>query len=150
MSQVFGDSKRLVNDYMAASHAIGIIGRFWRARGVVPIIFSDHGYPTATVQSPVEGLVVSPRTAALSVEVVALRGLQPGLREETGAGDHQPAVRRVDRGVRIGEADRSTAGQVDSPCPHLGDEQGELQAEAGQTDLPPQPVLGLTPDPSLT
>ena len=24
MSQVFGDSKRLVNDYMAASHAIGI------------------------------------------------------------------------------------------------------------------------------
>ena len=25
MSQVFGDSKRLVNDYMAASHAIGII-----------------------------------------------------------------------------------------------------------------------------
>ena len=27
MSQVFGDSKRLVNDYMAASHAIGIILR---------------------------------------------------------------------------------------------------------------------------
>ena len=26
MSQVFGDSKRLVNDYMAASHAIGIRG----------------------------------------------------------------------------------------------------------------------------
>ena len=25
MSQVFGDPKRLVNDYMAASHAIGII-----------------------------------------------------------------------------------------------------------------------------
>ena len=24
MSQVFGDPKRLVNDYMAASHAIGI------------------------------------------------------------------------------------------------------------------------------
>ena len=26
MSQVFGDPKRLVNDYMAASHAIGITG----------------------------------------------------------------------------------------------------------------------------
>ena len=25
MSQVFGDPKRLVNDYMAGSHAIGII-----------------------------------------------------------------------------------------------------------------------------
>ena len=25
MSQVFGDPKRLVNDYMAASHAIGIM-----------------------------------------------------------------------------------------------------------------------------
>ena len=29
MSQVFGDPKRLVNDYMAASHAIGIISTDW-------------------------------------------------------------------------------------------------------------------------
>ena len=31
MSQVFGDPKRLVNDYMAASHAIGIRGFVRRA-----------------------------------------------------------------------------------------------------------------------
>ena len=28
MSQVFGDPKRLVNDYMAGSHAIGITSKF--------------------------------------------------------------------------------------------------------------------------
>ena len=32
MSQVFGDPKRLVNDYMAGSHAIGITDR-----GIFPI-----------------------------------------------------------------------------------------------------------------
>ena len=29
MSQVFGDPKRLVNDYMAGSHAIGITRLAW-------------------------------------------------------------------------------------------------------------------------
>ena len=40
MSQVFGDPKRLVNDYMAASHAIGIT--------VLPV--SDCKMPANTCQ----------------------------------------------------------------------------------------------------
>ena len=52
----------------------------------------------------------------------ALRGLQPAIREGLGHRHHQPAVRRVDRGVRVGETDRSAARQTDTPCAHPGDE----------------------------
>ena len=54
MSQVFGDPKRLVNDYMAASHAIGITARFgledFRAMGKV---ISQGGHTGKTGNSGV-------------------------------------------------------------------------------------------------
>ena len=40
----------------------------------------------------------------------ALRGLQPALRAGLHPGDHQPALRRVDRGLRVGTAHRRAAG----------------------------------------
>ena len=71
------------------------------------------------------------------------------VREGLDPGHHQPAVRRMDRGVRIRDADRSAAGQADSPRTHPGDEWRKLQAErAGRRDA----VFGLTcrPNPRLT
>ena len=61
---------------------------------------------------------------------VALRGLQPALRAGLNPGDHQPALRRVDRGVRVGEADRGTAGPPHPPRPHPGNERRQLPAQA--------------------
>ena len=37
-----------------------------------------------------------------------VRSLQPALRERIGPGHHQPALRRVDRGLRLGAAHRCT------------------------------------------
>ena len=45
-------------------------------------------------------------------------------------GDHQPALRRVDRGLRLGTAHRSAAGPAHPPRPHPGDERRELPAQA--------------------
>ena len=56
----------------------------------------------------------------------ALRGLQPALRAGIDPRDHQPAVRRVDRDVRLGEADRRSAGQAHTPRPHHRDERRQL------------------------
>ena len=52
------------------------------------------------------------------------RGVHPG--------HHQPAVRRVDGGVRLGEADRRPAGPAHPPRSHTGDERGELPPQAEQ------------------
>ena len=60
----------------------------------------------------------------------ALRGLQPALRAGLHPGDHQPALRRVDRGLRVREADRSPAGPSHPPRPHPGDERRQLPAQA--------------------
>ena len=60
----------------------------------------------------------------------ALRGLQPALRAGIHHGDHQPAFRRVDRGLRLGTAHRSSAGPPYPPRPHPGDERRELPAQA--------------------
>ena len=59
-----------------------------------------------------------------------LRGLQPTLRERVGPGHHQPALRRVDRGLRLREAHRSPPGPPHSPCSHPGDERRELPSQA--------------------
>ena len=50
----------------------------------------------------------------------ALRGLQPALRAGSGAGDHQFALRRVDRGPRLGASHRRAAGPPHSPRPYPG------------------------------
>ena len=60
----------------------------------------------------------------------ALRGLQPALRAGLNPGDHQPSLRRVDRGLRVGEAHRGPAGPPHPPRPHPGDERRELPAQA--------------------
>ena len=76
-----------------------------------------------------------------------LRGLQPEIRERVGPGHNQPALRRVDRGLRLGEADRRTLGPPHSPRSHPGDEQGELppQAEQASRHHALSPAIPLTP-----
>ena len=59
----------------------------------------------------------------------ALRGLQPALRAGIDPRDHQPAVRRVDRDVRLGEADRRSAGQAHTPRSHHRDERRQLPSQ---------------------
>ena len=59
----------------------------------------------------------------------ALRGLQPALRAGIDPRDHQPAVRRVDRDVRVGEADRRSAGQAHTPRPHHRNERRQLPSQ---------------------
>ena len=44
----------------------------------------------------------------------------------------KPALRRVDRGLRLGEADRRTLGPPHSPRSHPGDERRELPPQAEQ------------------
>ena len=61
---------------------------------------------------------------------VALRGLQPAIRAGLHPGDHQPSLRRVDRGLRVGTPDRSAAGPSHPPRPHPGDERRQLPSQA--------------------
>ena len=63
----------------------------------------------------------------------ALRGLQATLRARLHPGHHQPAFRRVDRGVRIGTPHRRAAGSAHPPRPYPGDERRQLPP-------PPQPA----------
>ena len=56
----------------------------------------------------------------------ALRGLQPTLRARLHPGHHQPALRRVDRGLRVRKAHRRAAGPSHPPRAHPGDERREL------------------------
>ena len=68
----------------------------------------------------------------------ALRGLQPALRAGLHHGDHQPSLRRVDRGLRLGTPHRSAAGPSHPPRPHPGDERRQLppQAQPGNRRVP--------------
>ena len=61
-----------------------------------------------------------------------VRSLQPALRERIGPGHHQPALRRVDGGLRLGAAHRCTPGSPHSPRPHPGGERRELPPQAQQ------------------
>ena len=67
----------------------------------------------------------------------ALRGLQPALPAGLHPGDHQPALRRVDRGLRLGASHRSPAGPAHPPRPHPGNERRKLptQAQPGERRL---------------
>ena len=62
----------------------------------------------------------------------ALRGLQPALRAWLDPRDHQPAVRRVDRNVRLREVDRRSAGQAHTPRPHHRNERRQLPPQTEQ------------------
>ena len=76
------------------------------------------------------GFVPLSPTGAPHPPRTALRGLQPALRAGLNPGDHQPSLRRVDRGLRVGEAHRGPAGPPHPPRPHPGDERRELPAQA--------------------
>ena len=65
-----------------------------------------------------------------------LRGLQPALRTGLRPGHHQPALRRVDRRVRLREAHRGSPRPPHPPCPYPGDERGELPPQAEQANQP--------------
>ena len=69
---------------------------------------------------------VSKTGAELLVEVFSRRY------ERSATFDQQPAVQRMDGGVRIGAADRSPTGSSHPPCPHPGDERGKLPAQGQQ------------------
>ena len=43
--------------------------------------------------------------------------------------DLQPAVRRMDRDIRLGTSDRRIAGPAHPPCPYPGDERRELSSQ---------------------
>ena len=62
----------------------------------------------------------------------ALRGLQPALRAGLHHGDHQFALRRMDRGLRLGTPHRGVAGPAHPSRPHPGDERRELPPQAQQ------------------
>ena len=68
----------------------------------------------------------------------ALRSVQPALRTGIHPGDHQPALRRVDRGLRLGAPHRRAAGPAHPPRPHPGDERRKLptQAQPGKRCVP--------------
>ena len=80
------------------------------------------------------GFVPLSRTGAeLLFEVFSQRyerGLHPG--------NHQFALRRMDRGLRLGTPHRSAAGPAHPPRPHPGDERRELppQAQPGERRVP--------------
>ena len=75
------------------------------------------------------GFVPLSRTGAEMVfEVFSQRYERAGIHN----GNHQPSLRRVDRGLRLGTAHRGAAGPAHPPRPHTGDERRELQAQAQQ------------------
>ena len=60
----------------------------------------------------------------------ALRGRQPALRAGLHPGHHQPPLRRMDLGFRLGASHRGVAGPPDTPRPHPGDERRQLPPQA--------------------
>jgi DNA replication protein DnaC len=68
----------------------------------------------------------------LSQTGAAVRGVQPALRTRLDHRHLQPAVRRVDRRVRLRAADRRAARPADPPRPYPGDERRQLPAQAEQ------------------
>ena len=59
-----------------------------------------------------------------------LRGLQPALRAGLHPGHHQPALRRMDRGIWLRTIDWSAAGPAHPPRPHPRDERRQLPPQA--------------------
>ena len=62
----------------------------------------------------------------------AIRGLQPALRAGLHHGNHQPALRRMDRGVWLRTVHQGTAGPAHPPRVYSGEERRELPAQAKQ------------------
>ena len=58
--------------------------------------------------------------------------IQGCIRARLHPGPHQPALQRVDRGLRLGASRRRAAGPAHPPRPHPGDERRELPPQAQQ------------------
>ena len=76
------------------------------------------------------GFVPLSRTGAELLFEVFSSALRAGLHP----GHHQPALRRMDRGLRIGTPHRRAAGPAHSPRAHPGDERRELPPQAQPGD----------------
>ena len=77
------------------------------------------------------GFVPLSRTGAeLLFEVFSQRYERGSTMVTTNLGNHQPALRRMDRGLRVGTPHRSVAGPSHPPRPHTGDERRELPPQA--------------------
>jgi hypothetical protein len=71
--------------------------------------------------------------------------LRPKIRTQCHAGDQQPSVQRMDRGLRIRAADRSLAGPAHPSRPHSGNEWGKLPAQGQQAATDPEATFLATP-----
>ena len=65
----------------------------------------------------------------------AVRGVHPALRARLHHRHQQPAVRRVDRRVRLRAPDRRAARPADPPRPHPRDERRQLPAQTEQASI---------------
>ena len=75
----------------------------------------------------VEGMSIQEiaRTFGLHLGRNCFSSLHPGLRAGIHNGDHQPSLRRVGRGLRLGTAHRSAAGPAHPPHVHILEMNGE-------------------------
>ena len=76
----------------------------------------------------------------------AVRGLQPALRARLDHRHQQPALRRVDRRVRLRATDRRAARSPHPSRPHPRDERRQLQAQAQQRQISQTSIHRQNPD----
>ena len=112
----FTTASALVNELMEARDEMRLLNLQKRLARLKLLIIDELGF------------VPLSRTGA----ELLFRGLQPALRAWIGPRDHQPAVRRVDRDVRVRAVDRRSAGQAHTPRPHHRDERRQLPSQAEQ------------------
>ena len=93
------------------------------------VVLLENGSHDTVSRNSLRESVSQASRQGLDVDVKTLEQ-QPALRAGLNPGDHQPSLRRVDRGLRLGEADRRTAGPPHPPRPHPGNERRELPAQA--------------------
>ena len=112
----FTTASALVNELMEARDEMRLLNLQKRLARLKLLIIDELGF-----------VPLSRTGAELLFEVFSQRyerGLDPR--------DHQPAVRRVDRDVRLRKADRRSAGQAHSPRPHHRDERRQLPPQTEQ------------------
>ena len=112
----FTTASALVNELMEARDEMRLLNLQKRLARLKLLIIDELGF-----------VPLSRTGSELLFEVFSQR-YERGL----GPRDHQPAVRRVDRDVRVREVDRRSAGQAHSSRPHHRDERRQLPSQAEQ------------------
>ena len=118
MSVGFTTAAALVHELMEARDEKRLLNLQRQLSRLSLLIIDEQGF-----------VPLSPTGAELLFEVFSQR-------YERGSvhGHHQPALRRVDRGLRLGTPDRSPAGPAHPSRPHPGDERRQLPPQAQQGD----------------